>query len=204
MDWLSGLMNLLSGLIGAVVGGLMAMWAGSKSAKQQFDYSRMLQVEAEREATRRFLLAIKAEVETIWTGYEHEVGHRVGALQPGEGLPVTYRLRQQYFTVYDTNAQYLGHVEDDELRSAIVRTYTLAKGLIDTHLVNNDLLERMNAVAVTIYGTPQQLIAQQEKLIASENWQAFGTELKTAYQQTKQSMERLVQLLDKSDALMKK
>lgn len=136
-------MTLLSGLIGAVVGGLMTMRAGSKSAKQQFDYSRALQNEAEREATRRFLLAIKAEVETVWTGYEHEVGHRVHALEAGFGLDVTYRLRQQYFTVYDSNAQYLGHVENDELRSAIVRTYTLAKGLIDSHLLDNDYFNNM-------------------------------------------------------------
>ena len=99
------------GLIGAVVGGLIAafstMWAAGRSTKKAFNYSRRLQEEADRESLRRLLLAIKAEVETAWSGYELEAGHMVESLKPGEGLALTYRLRQQYFTVYDSNAHIL-------------------------------------------------------------------------------------------------
>lgn len=179
IDWSS----LLSGLIGAVVGGLIAaistMWAAGRSTKKAFNYSRSLQDEADRESLRRLLLAIKAEVETVWSGYQLEAGHLVESLLPGEGLALTYKLRQQYFTVYDSNAQYLGHVEDDQLRAAIVRTYTLAKGLIDTHLVNNDLLvqyENISGFDVSSYSA----IIQQNQQNTIRRWKAFGTEIKTA------------------------
>ena len=150
------------------------MWAAGRSTKKAFNYSRRLQEEADRESLRRLLLAIKAEVETVWSGYELEAGHMVESLKPGEGLALTYRLRQQYFTVYDSNAQYLGHVEDDQLRAAIVRTYTLAKGLIDTHLVNNDLLAQCNRLA-GLNQSQYHVLQDQEN--AERDWKAFGAEV---------------------------
>ena len=205
IDWNSW----LSGLIGAVVGGVIAavasIWSASRSTKKAFDYSRTLQNEAEREATRRFLLAIRAEVETIWNGYQLEVGHLVEALKPGQGLNLVYKLRQQYFTVYDSNAQYLGHVEDDQLRVAIVRTYTLAKGLVDTHLVNNDLLALHKQMAQVNLGATAPMRAGAQGFInkALTDWQTFGGEVKTTYVQTKESVDLLLRLLNESEALTK-
>ena len=200
MDWNS----LLSGIVGAVVGGFIAafstMWAAGRSTKQAFNYSRTLQDEAEQEATRRLLLAIKAEVETIWAGYQLEVGRHIERLKAGEGLDLIYKLRQHYFTVYDSNAQYRGHVEDDELRAAIVRTYTLAKGLIDTHLVNNDLLFQYNNVAGLDLKT-YSAVLQQNQQNATQRWKAFGAEIRTAYQQTKESVSLLLHLLSQSGLL---
>jgi hypothetical protein len=74
-------------------------------------------------------------------------GRFVRATERWGGLNLVYKLRQQYFNFYDSNAQYLGHVKDHELRTSIVRTYTLAKGLIDSHLINNDLLQQYNAIS---------------------------------------------------------
>jgi hypothetical protein len=207
VDWNS----LLSGLVGAIVGGLIAafstMWAANKGAERAFNYSRTLQDEADREALRRLLLAIRAEVETVWNGYQLEVGRLVESLKDGEGLALIYKLiyklRQQYFTVYDSNAQYLGHVENDELRAAIVRTYTLAKGLIDTHLVNNDLLFHYNNVAELDLKT-YSAVLQQNQQRTKRDWQAFGVEIKTAYRQTKESVTLLLRLLNESELLEKK
>lgn len=204
MDWNS----LLSGLIGAVIGGLItvaaSIWGVYKGARKSFDYSRHLQKEAEIETTRRVLLAIKAEVETIWAGYQLEVGQRVEALKPGEGLNLIYKLRQPYFTVYDSNAQYLGHVEDDQLRAAIVRTYTLGKGLVDTHLVNNDLLAQHMAVASVDLSSNMKLanpfLVENQKRVA-RRWQEFGAEIKAAYDQTRHSVENLLKLLNESEML---
>jgi hypothetical protein len=203
VDWNS----LLSGLVGAIVGGLIAafstMWAANKGAERAFNYSRTLQDEADREALRRLLLAIRAEVETVWNGYQLEVGRLVESLKDGEGLALIYKLRQQYFTVYDSNAQYLGHVENDELRAAIVRTYTLAKGLIDTHLVNNDLLFHYNNVAELDLKTYSAVLRQNQQR-TKRDWQAFGVEIKTAYRQTKESVTLLLRLLNESELLEKK
>jgi hypothetical protein len=195
LDW----NNLLSGLIGAVVGGLIAavstMWAASKAAKKSFDYSRNLQNGAEKETTRRLLLAIKAEVETIWSNYQQEVGCLVESLEPGHGLNLIYKLRQHYFTVYDSNAQFLGHVEDDKLRVAIIRAYTLAKGLVDSHLLNNDLLAKHRDT---------QGFGLSSQTGAAAHWRDFGITIKAAYEETKESVELLLQLLNQSELLRHK
>jgi len=206
IDWNSWLSGLIGAVVGGVIAGIASIWAASRSTKKAFDYSRSLQSEAEREETRRFLLAIKTEVETIWNGYQLEVGHMVDALKPGQGLNLVYKLRQQYFTVYDSNAQYLGHVEDDQLRTAIVRTYTLAKGLVDTHLVNNDLLAHHNQMAQVNLGGASVMRAGAQGFInkALTEWQTFGGEVKTAYMQTKESVDLLLRLLNESEALTRK
>jgi gas vesicle protein len=143
IDWNSW----LSGLIGAVVGGVIAavstMWAASRSAKQAFHYSRSLQAEADRETLRRLLSTIRTEIRTTWDAYQSEAGRHI---DPSDHQPlhVRYDLKQQYFSVYDSNAQFLGIIENDNLRAAIVRTYTLFKRLIDLHVMNNDLREAHN------------------------------------------------------------
>lgn len=200
IDWNS----LMSGLIGAVVGGLIAaastMWAAGRSTKQAFNYSRSLQDEAERETLRRLLLAIRTEIATTWEAYESEAGRHVNSLdyQP---LQLRYDLRQQYFTVYDSNAQFLGHIENDELRSAIVRAYTLFKRLIDVHLLNNDLRERHNEVIKSRGADPYGYAWRQfneSVQRAFDEWQEFGGEVKKAYLETKNSVADLLKLLDKS------
>jgi hypothetical protein len=105
-DWNS----LLSRLVGAVVGGVIAavstMWAASRGATKAFEYSQTLQKGAEDEATRRFLRAIQAEIETIWSGYQSEIGDRFQAMSVEKGFPLNYRLGRNSFTVYDSNAQF--------------------------------------------------------------------------------------------------
>jgi hypothetical protein len=176
---------------------------GVKKHQKAFDYSRALQNEAEYEATRRFVLAIKAEVETVWTSYQAEVGYLVEQLQSGEGLEVTCKLRQQYFTVYNSNAQFLGHVEDDELRAAIVRTYTFAKGLIDSHLINNNLLQQYRAISGLNVSSYSSIIQQNQQNTIRQR-KAFGSEVKKAYQQTKESIGVLLELMRRSELLGKK
>ncbi len=197
MDW----NNFFAAIVGGFIAAVSTMWAAAWGAKRAFTYSRTLQDEVEQETVRRLLLAIKAEVETIWGGYQLEVGHRIEALKPGQGLDLVYKLRQQYFTVYDSNAQFLGHVENDELRTAIVRTYTLAKGLVDTHLLNNDLLAKHKAVSEFDLRQFANPILRQNQERVKQDWQAFGAEIKTAYQQTKESVSLLFHLLSQSGLL---
>lgn len=124
-------------------------------------------------------------------------------MKDGQGLELVYKLRQSYFTVYDSNVQFLGYVADDQLRARIIRTYALAKGLVDTHLLNNDLLARYEAIKDVNPGTgvfQGGVVVHQHK--ALQAWQGFGPEIKIAYEQTKNSVELLLRLIAQS-ALLK-
>ena len=73
-----------------------------------------------------------------------DVGPRLQEMEQVGYLNFIYRLRQQYFTVYESNCHLIGEVEDDEL-TPYRGDIHLAKGLIDTHLINNDLLDDLDA-----------------------------------------------------------
>jgi len=82
----------------------------------------------------------------------------------------------------------LGHLEDDALRSAIVRTYTLLKGLADTHVVNNELHQKLDLMTQSTFGYAA----------ANNSWIEFAWEIKAVYTQTKENVDRLNELLQQS------
>ena len=51
-----------------------------------------------------------------------------------------YQASEDYFTIYNSNAHLIGKIEDDSLRSEIVRTYSRAKGLLDSLRLNNSFV----------------------------------------------------------------
>jgi hypothetical protein len=49
---------------------------------------------------------------------------------------------QEDFTIYTSNALFIGRIRDHELRKLIVSAYSKARGLIDSYRLNNDLLQK--------------------------------------------------------------
>ena len=191
LDWntvVTAVTTLAAAIFGGYMGARATKSATIRGAELAWENEHKRQAEAQRAVVRGFLLAIRGEVETIWQGYVHEVADRIESLQPGQPLRFVYRLRQQYFTVYESNCSLIVQVPDDELRRAIVETYVTAKGLIDTHLVNNDLNDKYDAFLET-----------DQRTAALEQLRAFAPEMKTAYELTKASVARLMQLMNQSD-----
>ena len=193
LDWnttVTAITTLIAAIIGGYIGARATKTATIRGAELAWENEHKRQAEAERAAVRGFLLAIRTEVETIWQGYVQEVAEKIESLQPGQPLRFIYRLRQKYFTVYESNCHLLVQVPDDELRQAIVQTYVTAKGLIDSHLVNNDLNDKYDSFVET-----------NQRTVALEQLRAFAPEMRNAYELTKASVGRLIQLMDRSDLL---
>ena len=70
--------------------------------------------------------------------------------KPYEGL---FTAHQDYFTVYHANAELVMQIEDAELRHSIFKTYTRAKGLLDTVSMNRLYLERYHYLQSTFLKT---------------------------------------------------
>jgi hypothetical protein len=85
--------------------------------------------------------AIYAELISLAEIYRNEFLEEWEKFSSGETFSTYYPITQDYFTVYNSNAFLIGQIPDDELRAAIVKAYVLAKGLIDSHLMNNRLLD---------------------------------------------------------------
>lgn len=122
--------NFAAALIGALIGAWATRSATIRAARLALENERVLQNSAQRTILRGALLGIRTEVEAIWTRYEAEVGRRVASLPDGEPLLVVYKVRQEYFTVYESNCALIGQIPHDPLREAIIGVYVQAKSLL--------------------------------------------------------------------------
>jgi hypothetical protein len=112
------------------------------------------------------------------------------SLPEGQPLRWIYKVRQNYFTVYESNCGALGQIEDDDLRAAIIGAYVDAKGLLDNHLVNNDLFEAYQR-AVRVPSDPG-LIRTLEGELSN-----FGAIISDSYEQARMSVKTVLELMDR-------
>jgi len=137
---------LLTALIGAGIGAYVAFRVSRESLTKAFQDALDLDTRRSRENVRGFLLGVQAEVQALRRAYEREFLEAVMLLEPGKAFEYTYPIYGQYLTVFESGAHMLGQVPDSELRTDIIELYTKIRGLIDTHLYNNELLEKRHQI----------------------------------------------------------
>ena len=124
-----------SGLLGGVIVALATL----RATKLAFKHSLDSETKNRRAVVGGVQLGIKTEMEVLWEIYEKEL--------EGDPLKEWHILPENYFTVYESNCSYIGQIEEDDLRTAIITTYLLAKSLLNAHLHNNALHERCKQLA---------------------------------------------------------
>lgn len=91
------------------------------------------------------LKSYRAEIVTVWN--QHKSSLKVtdfNELNLPKGFLSIYPVTYDYFTVYHYNADRIGTINNDELRSNIIRAYSRAKGLVDTFRLNNELVNKVD------------------------------------------------------------
>ncbi|NMG32059.1 hypothetical protein [Aromatoleum evansii] len=187
---------LLSSAVGALIGSALTL-AGVY-------YSHWLQKRQNAQKDAEHLLGllqgIHDEIETLWESYTSSVGAHSEALQDSIPLMVFWPITQDYFTIYNTNAFFIGKIRDHDLRKCIVATYSKARGLIDTYRLNNELLQKFE------YAT---LLAQESQTTVHEaNAQAryqvlveYASQVKVRHIELKAMVAELLRRLRKEGVL---
>jgi hypothetical protein len=124
--WSAGF-NLLSAIIGAVIGGGVTVWAQIRSADNQ----RKLEERSEAVMIHGFVQAIADEITSVWERYSEDIGPHLKDLPEGQAATV-FPLQQSYFVVFDSSASLIGRIPDAKLRQQIIATYIEAKGFVDS------------------------------------------------------------------------
>jgi len=137
--------NLISALIGAVIGGIFTSataWWVTRTAHQNL---LLAQRENQEALIIGLLQGLRTEVETIWNIYEEKFGEAIELFMADQLISKKYHLYlyRTYFIVYDSNGSLIGQIPDSELRTEIVAGYLKAKELIDAHLHNNELVQKL-------------------------------------------------------------
>jgi len=132
--------NLLSGLVGAAIGGVATLSAQIISIGNQ----RKQQKQSEEVMIRGFVQAIADEVTSVWDRYNVEIGPHLKTLPEGQAA-IVFPLQQSYFVVFDSNASLIGRIPDRKLREQIIATYVEAKGFVDSMRYYERLVDTYNA-----------------------------------------------------------
>lgn len=130
--------DVVSAAIGSLIGGGFAVLGVYLTHMSQEKAKK----HADRQAARNLLVAIREELRALLEIYEGSVRKALLATEDDAPMLTTWPVSQDRFSVYEASCASLGLVEDDELRSKIVRVYVLAGGLLATYRFNNILIER--------------------------------------------------------------
>lgn len=123
--------------IGSVVAILVAVWV----ARDQHAKAETRSAKAEMDEVRNFLAGIREELHANWLVYMINIGNTVAETKPGAAIEWTWPIPDNPFKVYGATVAVLGRVPEDELRKAIVATYIVAGGLLQTWKMHNTLRE---------------------------------------------------------------
>lgn len=199
MDW----STFLSAISGAVVGGGLTGFFTLLATKKSFDHQLIQTKESEERLVTAILQSIHDEIETLMERYQEAMGAQIETLAEGEALAFYYPLISDFFTVYNGNSSVIGRIRNNDLRKQIIKTYTLAKGLVDSYRLNNDLVAKWEFSEKLFAESQMQL----HKEMAEANHAAlvnYARALKEAHQKVKYESSALLRDLRKHGVLDEK
>lgn len=196
MNWDS----LNSGLIGAVIGGILTGVFSILAVNKTEKHHRDARTENDAKVLKGLLQALHDEIDSIYERYQENMGARIEALQEGTPLLIYYPIINDFFTVYNANAFLIGRIENNDLRKSLVRTYVLAKGLVDSFRMNNELVSKFEHWHTLAEETKSQL--HQKNAQAQYNVLAeYAKQIKKSHVEVKKSVSELMRMLHKQGVL---
>jgi hypothetical protein len=192
-----------SAITGAVLGGLIAGYFALKSADKAYKNQTKQSKENEDQIIKALLQAIHDEMETVFETYQEAMGAQLESLKEGAPLLAYYPLVSDFFTVYNGNSFLIGRVPDNDLRKQIIKTYTLAKGMVDSFRMNNELNQKFEYWHQIFQESKSE--EHQQKAAAHYNALVeYAKKLKLGHQQIKSETSQLLRTLRKQGVLSEK
>lgn len=182
------------GLVGALIGGFATylVGRGAVSAQNKRD------ADAEIAQLRATLKAIRDEVIELTDVHMSSGGSLIDDASVAKPIEMFYPIASNYFTAFEANADQIGRVVDDELRSQIIRTYVHFKALFDSIRLNNHYVERLErAEAVERASLAQHVeTAKKETHLHWMQTADYTPKLKQANSRAMRSSAELVIMVD--------
>jgi len=188
--------GFVGAIVGAIVGGFLAGHYSRQATKDLLDEERENRKIEKKERVKSLLCAIDSEIRNVWDHYMETIGKRIEELPDNQAFRFYVPIIGDYFPVYHGNVNSLGLVIDDTLRHKIISTYNLAKSLVDTYKLNNQLnKERDTASDQLTYTNSSQ--ANRVLQMKEQSLVAYGPMVKAFHLKTKKAIEELLGMLDK-------
>ncbi|APL45968.1 hypothetical protein QU507_002014 [Escherichia coli] len=144
--------ELISGLVGALIGGLFTLWGTLIDGRRQDRAS----VNEAKDKQKSVLIGIKAEVETLLELYKARIYDSLENYEGGKPFESIFPLTQNYFSFYESNSFALTSVNEETMK-AIVICYGSARSLVDTFRMNNQVLEDLAKLQTIFHETQKDI-----------------------------------------------
>ncbi len=185
-------------ILGGLVTGLFAVLTMLVSLRRS-DSRRKAE---EKQSIHNFIQSIHDEIESVLERYQNAVGAKLQSLEQSHPFLLFYPVNSEYFTVYKSNANLIGKIQDHDLRKQIIQTYIIGQGLIDSFRMNNQLLTKHELAQ-----RAADLTREEEQI----DWAAahynqlvnYGAGLKTLDYDLREAANQLLRMLRKAGALGK-
>ena len=190
--WNDLLLSSVGGLIGGaltLVGVYCTHWLQSKQ-----------NAEKEAEHLLGLLQGIHDEIETLWEVYSSSIGAHVETLQDNSPLMVFWPINQDYFTIYNTNAFFIGKIKSHDIRKSIVATYTQARALIDSYRMNNDMFQKYEYASI-LAEESQLPVHQKNVQILNQQMVQYASQVKKRHIEFRVMVTELLRSLRKEGVL---
>ena len=198
MIWVQAAATLLAAIVavmGAVIAANSAYRNVTRSRFEETEAERQLARAAERERVKGVLHALREEILQLWLILAEDLGTPIETLDLKRKPLPYWSYNQSYFSVFDRNAGTIGSIENDQLRSSLVRTYMFAKRLVDQYQGYN----RMDVRASVNTSQP----ADPATADTTYALHAGALTLVESYKALKTNVEQLRNLLDAELGLKK-
>ena len=188
--------NLLSGLIGALVGGALSFFGGVRGARiaartaadlQEKEFSTRDEAtkRAEQDLIRGTVQSISDEIEALWRQYNKEIGPHLRSISEEE-VARPFPVHQSYFVIFDASGGLLGRLPLGSLRSKILDFYFGAKAMVDSLQYYSSL----RAYYFTLsQGHPNVVETWNEMLFYTEQLRLMHLELERLYNEVRPELD---------------
>lgn len=129
----SMLLAAVLAIIGARIAAGSAYRRANKLHWEEAEFHRLRERAAEKERINGVLHALRQELIQLWLMLAGDIAKPIEAVEPVPKLLPYWPCNQSYFSIFDANAASIGLVENEQLRTSLVRTFMLAKRLVDQY-----------------------------------------------------------------------
>ena len=199
MDWNLFWSAIAGAITGGVLTGVFSLLASQKSYKNQQEHSD----KNEEKIIAGLLQSIHNEIETVFDRYQESMGARLESLNDGGALIYYYPLVSDFFTVYNGNSFLIGRIPNNDLRKQIIKTYTLAKGMVDSFRMNNDLVSKWE-FSEKLYAESKNDVHKEQAIAHFASLIDYAKTLKESHKTLKTEVSNLLRELRKHGVLNEK
>jgi hypothetical protein len=192
--------TIIASILGSIVGGGIAGFFTLQGVKKAHQHDLEKQKKDREALVKSLLQSLHDEIETLWETYMKGIGVKLEALSDNQPFLLYYPVTQEYFTVYTGNSFLIGQIDNNDLRKAIIATYTKARGLIDSYRFNNDLLQKYEYWSFLFQETKNSQHATNRDAYR-DSLIKYAKDLKESHSELKEDANNVLRILRKQGSL---